>query len=395
MKRLTLSLIALSLISPPAMAATKPVALQLGSVYSAPATTEAFALSGKNSVFIENINGKSADVLVTAVDPSGLQIWKKTIDSGIDEVASAMSTDPLGNIWVAGLSAQVGVVETTTPLTGIDNPDGVAVDTSTTLRADLSLITLWKISPTGELLSTITAVQKSVAEIAAISATNSGISIIGALDAKPFLLTVTGGVFGKLFTLGTSATEFNAVARNSDGSTSIFGSSSETLAGKKVAGIRDGILLKVSKGNTVTSLVRSSANKASRSWISGDTGNLVSGPVIAGKVIESAITKFSSTFSPQWTLRVPSTGPSTTLSANGNSYLALSSKSPITGVTGWKPTGASLIVLTFDSKGVLKAATSIPGLVRPISLQFSASRGVVGLGSSPDGIVSIFTLVSR
>jgi hypothetical protein len=52
-------------------------------------------------------------------------------------------------------------------------------------------------------------------------------------------------------------------------------------------------------------------------------------------------------------------------------------------------------VITFDSKGVLKAATALPGLVTPLSLQYSASRGVVGLATASDGTVSIFTLVSR
>jgi len=65
------------------------------------------------------------------------------------------------------------------------------------------------------------------------------------------------------------------------------------------------------------------------------------------------------------------------------------------GVSGFKPLVPTLVVLTFDSKGVLKAATALPGLITPLSLQYSAGRGVVGLASSSDGTVSIFTLVSR
>jgi hypothetical protein len=249
---------------------------------------------------------------------------------------------------------------------------------------------------TGELLATYLSAQKFVPVVTALSATNSGISIIGSLDGKPYLATATTtGTFGKLLTIGTSKSELNAVARNSDGSTSIFGSSAETLAGKKVAGVRDGVLIKVSKTGSITSLVRSSALKASRSWISGDSANLVSGPVVTGKVIESAITKFSATFSPTWTLRLPSTGASTTLSANGNTYLAFTSRGAISGITGWKPTAPALLVLTFDSKGAIKAATALPGLISPLSLQYSPARGVVGLATGADGTVSIFTLVSR
>jgi hypothetical protein len=395
MKRvLLLSLIA-SLAFTPADAATKPVAVQLGSIFSGPKDAEGFLLSGKNAIFIQNATGKSADVVVTALDQGGIQVWQKTIDSGFDEVATAITTDPLGNIWIAGSSAAAPQVETPTSLVGIDNPDAVNIDGSESLRTDMNQLTLWKLSATGEVIATYTLLQKSIPTINSISASNSGVSIVGSVDSKPFLVNLISGVFGKAIPVGTSKTELNVVVRNSDGSSSIFGSSAESLAGKKLAAIRDGVLIKVSKAGAITSLVRSSAIKASRSWISGDATNLVTGPVITGKLTETAITKFGSTFAPVWTLRIPSTGASSSISANGNSYLALTSKGAISGISGWKPTAPSLLVITFDSKGVIKAATALPGLVTPLSLSYSPARGVSGLATSADGTVSIFTLVSR
>lgn len=396
MKRFIAAVAVLVIALPQAAAAPKSVAVQLGSIYNAPANSEGFLLSEKNSIFFSNINVKSSDIQVTALDASGIQIWQRVIDSGVDEIATAGNVDPQGNIWLAGSAAPRALIETLTPVIGIDNPDQVNIDAGTALRNDMNQIGLWKISPAGDLLASYTLAQKSVPVIDALATTNSGISIVGALETRPFLVTATtSGVFGKVQIIGTSKSEFNSVARNSDGSTSIFGSSAEKLSGKNLAGIRDGILLKISKSGAVTSLVRSSAQKAARSWISGDALHLVSGPVIAGKVTETAITKFTTTFSPTWTLRIPSTGASTTLSANGNSYLALTSRGPISGITSWKPTQPSLLVLTFDSKGVIKAATALPGLVTPISLKYSAGRGVVGLAAASDGTVSIFTLVSR
>ena len=396
MKRvLTLVLLA-TLSIPVAAAAPKAVPVQLGSIYSAPSGTELFLQSGKNSIFIANINVKSADIQVTAVDMSGNQLWQRTIDSGADEVVTATTLDAQGNIWLAGSAGLMPAVETSTPITGIDNPDSVIVETNPILRGDMKNLTLWKISTTGELLGSYLAPMKNIPLVTAISATNSGLAVIGTLESKPFVITATtSGIFGKLISIGTSKTEFNAVARNSDGTLSIFGSSAEILAGKKVAGLRDGVLIKLSKTGSVTSLVRSSVLKGSRSWISGDSANLVSGPVITGKSVETAITKFTAAFAPTWTLRVPSTGASTTLSANGNSYLALVSRSAITGISGWKPSQPSLLVITFDSKGVMKAATALPGLVNPISLNYSSARGVTGLASAADGTVSIFTLISR
>jgi hypothetical protein len=395
MKRVLLFSLLASIAITPAEAAPKPIAVQLGSIFAAPVGAEGFVLSGKNVIFIQNVTGKSSDVVVTALDQGGAQVWQKSIDSGFDEVATAITTDPLGNIWIAGSSAAAPISETPTSIIGIDNPDAVNVDDSGALRADMNLLTIWKLTSAGEISATYTLVQKSIPIVTSISANNSGLSIVGSVDGKPFLLNLISGVFGKTITIGTSKTELNVVARNSDGSSSIFGSSAETLAGKKLAAIRDGVLIKVSKAGAITSLVRSSAIKASRSWISGDATNLLSGPVITGKVTETAITKFGSTFAPVWTLRLASTGASTSLSANGNSYLALTSKGAISGITGWKPSAPSLLVITFDSKGVIKAATALPGLVTPLSLSYSPTRGVTGLATSADGTVSIFTLVSR
>jgi hypothetical protein len=395
MKRLFAALAVTALTISPAAAAPKAIPVQLGSIFTAPVGNEGFTVSGKSAIYLQNANNKSADVVITAIDLSGQQTWQRVIDGGFDEVGSAITTDPLGNIWIAGASAIAAASETPTSVAGIDNPDGVAIDAPARLRPDINQLTLWKISPAGELVGTSLSPQKSVPVVSAISANNSGVSIIGNIAGTPFLVNVVAGVFGKVVTIGTAKTELNAVARNSDGTTSIFGSSAESLSGKKLAGIRDGILMKVSKTGAVTSLVRSSANKASRSWVSGDAGNFVSGPVITGKVIETAVTKFTPAFAPTWTMRLPSNGPSATLTANGNFYLAFTSKSAIAGITGWKPTTPSLLVITFDSKGVTKAATALPGLVTPISLAYSPSRGVTGLASSADGTVSIFTLVSR
>jgi len=395
MKRFLALALLFTLLAPHAYAAPKSIPAQLGSIFSAPVDCEGFAQSGKNTVYLQNRNEKSGTIVLTALDLSGNQLWQRVIDSGVDEVAGAITSDPSGNIWVAGAAATQLPLETATPIAGIDNPDGVVLEPGESLRSDMNQIALWKVAPTGEILATYLSPQKSTPSISAISATNSGVSIIGVLDSKPFFASFSAGVFGKLLFIGTAKTEINAVARNSDGTSSLFGSSSEALSGKKVAGIRDGILAKVSKAGVITSLVRSSAIKASRSWISGDTSHLVSGPVITGKITETAITKFSSTFTPTWTQRIPSAGASTTLSANGNSYLAFTSRTAIVGVSGFKPLVPTLLVLTFDSKGVLKAATALPGLITPLSLQYSAGRGVVGLASSSDGTVSIFTLVSR
>lgn len=383
-------------MAPQSEAAPKSISVALGSIYSPPVEAESFLLSARSTIYYSNVESETADILVTSFDLSGAENWQRKIDSGADEIVSSAATDPVGNIWLVGSASLLAQSESTTPNTGIENPDGVTDDPSPALRSDMNQLALWKLSQKGELLATYLLPQKSVPLATGISAKNSGISITGILENRPFLITTTtAGVFGKTLYLGSPKTEINSVVRSEDGTTSLFGSSAETLAGKKLMGKRDGILMKVSKSGGITSLVRSSANGASRGWTAGDNLNLLSGYVLTGAKSEIAITKFTSTFTPSWTSRFPGIGVPISISGGGFSYLAFTSKSGIPGVSGWKPTQAALIVLTFNAKGALQAATSLPGLVSPLALSYSRERGVLGLASSADGSVSIFTLVSR
>jgi hypothetical protein len=393
---LFLALVVALWITPQSFAAPKAITAGLGSIYTPPVDAESYLLSGKNVIYYANVESETADILVTSFDFSNIQSWQLKIDSGADEVVSSATTDPLGNIWLVGSASLLTQVETATSNTGIDNPDSVTEDPSPALRNDLNQLALWKISQKGELLATYLLPQKSVPLATGISAKNSGISITGILENRPFILTATvAGTFGKITSLGSSKTEINSVVRSEDGTTSLFGSSAETLAGKKLMGKRDGFLMKVSKSGSILSLVRSSANGASRGWTSGDSVNLLSGYVLTGAKSEIAITKFTATFSPSWTYRYAGMGVPISISGGGYSYLAFTTKSAIAGVNGWRPNEPGLIVLTFNAKGLLQAATSLPGLVTPLNLAYSRDRGVLGMASSADGTVSIFTLVSR
>lgn len=389
--------IAILLVSPSlSSAAPKKISLQTGSIFPAPIGTESFLQSGNNSLFLSNSESRTADITIKAIDITGAIAWERVIDSGSDEIASTFGLDPAGNIWVAGNSAPVLAIETTTPIVGVDNPDGVSIEDINDVRADLNQLTVWKLSSTGEIQATYINAMVAVPVITAISATASGVSIVGSMETAPFIINLSNtGTFSKVIAFGTTKTVINSVARQSDGSSFLFGSSAETLGGKKVAGKRDGVLIKISKSGAITSVVRSSANGAVRSWNSGNQANLLSGHVIAGKVTEVAITKFNNSFAPTWTARFPGTGASIAVTGGNNSYLAFTTRSAIPGVNLWKPTSPSLLLLTFDGKGVLKAAHAFPGLVTPINLQFTRERGVIGLASSSDGAISIFTLVSR
>jgi len=372
-------------------APTKSVILKkLDPLVSTP-LAEGLISSGKTLITYSNTGGTNSNILITGLDATGAQQWQKTVDSGADEIALAATVDSTGNLWFAGDSAPVTPVDTATVQLPADNPDNVVAEPQTKLRADMNLLTLWKVSPTGDLLATYSLAQTSPALVNGISVNSSGISIIGQLEDKPFVVSVsTTGTFGKVTTIGTSKTQLNAVVRNTDGTVNVFGTSSETLATKKNVGIHDGVLIKVSKLGTIATLVRSSAPKADRSWISADNTLALTGYVKTGKVIETAFTKFTAAFAPTWTIRIPSAGDSQVLTAGTITYGALSSNSAINGVTGWKPTAPQLAVLAFNAKGIITSAYGFPALSIPLTLTYSKDLGLYGLAKTADGSVSLF-----
>jgi len=387
--------------SPIAHAATKSVAIKKVDVLTTAPGAEGLLITGETLVTFVNTGGVNSNIALTGLDPSGAQLWQKTIDSGADEIALAGAVDSTGNLWLAGASAEVVAAETTTVQLPPDNPDGVVAEPVTKLRGDMSLLTVWKLSPTGDLLATYSLTQPTPALISAISANASGVSLVGRLADKPFALSMSStGAFGKLITIGTSKTQLSAVVRSADSSMSVFGSSSETLGGKKNVGIRDGILIKINKAGAVTSVVRSSAPKADRSWNYSDASLALTGYVKTGKKIESAITKFTAAFAPTWTIRIPSSGASIVATGGALTYAALTyaalgSNSVVTGVSGWKPTTTQLLLLAFDSKGVITGAYGTSELSNPLALAYSKEIGIYGLAQGANGSVSIFHIAAK
>ncbi len=393
MRRIAILLALLLVATTPAVAAPKSVALKKLTIVTTVPGAEKLVISGKTIVSVGNSDGPNTNILLTGMDNKGIQLWQKTIDSGADEVALATAVDPLGNIWLAGAVSSIAAPESVTAVIQAENPDGVVAEPATKIRGDLNVLTLWKVSPLGEVLATYSSTQQSPPLINAISVNSSGISLVGQIQDKPFLLSAnSAGTFGKLISIGTAKTQLNAVVRHGDGSISVFGSSSETLGGKKLAGVRDGVLIRVSKTGAITSVVRSSAPKADRAWLSADSTLALTGYVKSGKVIESAFTKFTTAFAPTWTLRLPSTGSSLVLSAGNTTYGVIQSNSAVSGVTGWRPMSPALLLLSFDSKGVITGASGSTDLTEALSLAYSKDVGLVGLARTSAQSVAIFTI---
>ena len=342
---------------------------------------EGLAASKKAIVTYENLFGVTADIKVRAFDFAGAEIWSKTIDSGLDEVATSLAVDAEGTLWLAGNSAIAAQSESATASVGALNPDGIEVENIQPLRTDMKNLTIWQINSSGELVNQTSI--PNVVLVDAISVSSSGISILASRESGQFLMSFAAGKFSSELKFGTTKTKLNALVRSPDGTTYLVGSSSETLGGKKLVGRVDGVLIKVAKTGAIISVVRSSAPKAIRSWQSTTSSLFVTGSVRSGFSVESALTKFNSSFAPIWTTRMASSG-STLSSAgpNGSFYAILEPTSAVKGVTGLKIVKGQSVVLQFDSKGVLIGAYSSADLIAPVASAYSSGAGLVLLTSA-------------
>ena len=396
MKRLlSFVLIAVFLFTPAANAAPKkisPKPMQLVTTVGTPDEVSGVVASGKTLIVY---GSKASKAYARGVDTTGKELWSISLDQAPASIATTAAVDPVGDIWIAGATPlALGLIEPSPTATPV-NPDNAVVP-PTTLVGNLQAVTIWKITAAGVITFTKTLPTSSVLFPTSISVDRNGASVVGIIGSEKgsagFLVnTDKDGVFGKLLQIGSLATTADSVVRHIDGSFTVVGSSSETLGGKKVAGITDGVLVKISKAMKVTNVVRSSAVKGKRIWNSASSTLLVGGEVVAGGKTETAITKFSSSFAPSWTYRFPSTGPALTI---GSTYAAFVS----TGTTSqlnWNPKVPVPLVLTFDAKGAIKAADNGPaGQKEVLGVLLSKELGLLVVTASAD-TVSIFTLIPR
>ena len=322
MKRLlSFVLIATFLFTPAVNAAPKKIsvkAMQLVTTVGTPEEVSGVVASGKSLIVY---GSKAAKAYARAVDTTGKELWNLSLDQSQASIATAAVVDSVGDIWIAGATPlALGLIAPSPAVTPV-NPDNAAAP-PTTAVGNLQAVTLWKVTAAGVLVATNTLPTSSVVFPTAISVDRNGASIVGIIATEKssagfFVNADKAGLFGKLLQIGSVSTTADAVIRHADGSFTVVGSSSEALAGKKVAGITDGVLIKISKALKITSVVRSSAVKGKRIWNSASSTLLLGGEVVAAGKTETAVTKFTSLFAPTWSYRFPSTGPAITV---GSTY---------------------------------------------------------------------------
>ena len=396
MKRFVAFVVFASLVFVPvSQAAPKKISvkpMQLLTTIGTPDEVSGAVVSGKSIIVF---GSKASKAYARAIDRTGKELWNLSLDQSAASIATAAAVDSAGDIWIAGATPLALGVNPPAPTATLLNPDSAVIPPSVFI-GDLQAVTIWKVSAAGILVFTNTLPTSSVLFPTAITADKNGASVVGIIANDKgnagFLANADAtGAFSKLLQIGVASTTADAVVRHGDGSFTIAGSSSETLVGKKVAGITDGVLVKVSKALKITSVVRSSVAKGKRIWNSASNSLLLAGEVVAAGKTESAITKFSLTYAPSWTYRFASTGPTFSASATQAIFISTGAVAQL----NWNPKTPTPLLLTFDSKGLITAADSGPiGQKEVLGLLISKEFGVLALTSSTE-LVSIFTLLPR
>ena len=189
MRKLFLIALTVTLLPTSAVAAPKAVPVKPLEIVASGISAEGLLAAGKNLVTYVNTGSINSNVVVTGLDATGIQQWVTTIDSGVDEIVTAATVDAAGTIWLAGSSALVAPSDTQTAVVAAENPDGVVAEALPQIRPDMNQITIWKLTPLGELVGTYSLMQNSPALVSALSVNSSGISLVGSLAGRSFLLS--------------------------------------------------------------------------------------------------------------------------------------------------------------------------------------------------------------
>ena len=387
MKRL-LSLVVISSLffTPLANAAPKKPVVKSLKLLTTIASVDEFSgvvASGRTIIVYGNKGDKS---FAKALDIAGKELWNIELDKASPSVVTAATVDSSGVMWLTGSTSLARATPTPSPSASVLNPDKT-IPIAEIFNADLDAFSLWSLNPTTQALAQYTVQLSAPILINSIAVDKNGITAVG--SSGTIINADLSGKIAKPINVGTESTVFESVVKNTDGSITVVGSSGETLGGKKLVGKVDGVIIKVSKVGKVVSVVRSSAPKASRNWLSATNSLLLGGEVITGPKVESAVTKFSNAYVPTWTYRFSASGKTFTA---GSTFAFFQSKGAITQLANWAPKSAQALLLTFDAKGVITGGYSAPAEQKEVlGLYLSKDLGPLCITSSAE-TVSIFTL---
>ena len=308
---------------------------------------------------------------VTALNKDGSQKWLHSFSDLTGFTISAGALDASGNIWLAGASAApIAIPAAANPSPTAANPDGVVIGDEGAIRPDLTNLSLWKVSTTGDGAGKYQLPLTAPVLPTSLSVNKSGISIVAWQSAgSMFVAADLLGKFGKPLRVGKTTTTLDKVIRNSDGSSILLGSGTELFLGNKAIGIRDGLIVRVDGSPKIVQSVRSGEKGATRNWASATSSLLLGGYLKSKTASLATITKFGTTLKPTWTVRYKAT--SSAVVANGASS---------TTYAAYGNAGSGTL-MTFDKTGKVVSTNSF--FDQPIAMAFNKTFGLyIYTGSS-------------
>lgn len=230
------------------------------------------------------------------------------------------------------------------------NPDNVISGEVKPLRKDINRVFVARFDLTGKLVAGVSAPNNSgfIPSSIAVSGTNiflSGNEFSGVNQSRGSLFKFSESALLDSYSYGDRGTVFNQVLVTTSKSLTIIGSSTETLAERRVVGKADGVILTISQSNgKITKILRSSGAGAIRSWDFA-SGNLqVSGTSQTKTIQEGVVTAFTSKGQVRWTTRFQKSSKAL---ADGNCVAVATSTSDV-------------LLYVVDSKGKQIKGARIP-----------------------------------
>ena len=265
-----------------------------------------------------------------------------------------------GRFFALGVAESLTTL-TLTPPSNLINPDSITAIGSTPQSLGITRLVLVEFSATGQLIkeSIFDADQPLLPRTLRVVGEEIGIvgSIASERGVQGFFARIDlTGTWLSFTRYGDAQTEVRSLANFR----TLYGTSSERLAGSDRRGVSDGVIFSLNNDGQLVRVVRSYLASSERSWDQVSTAHLAVGPVKRGSNQEVAITKFSAQGDPQWFTRYSGSDPKLDLRTVG----FITSKK-LTGIARISSRGKNAVFIEYASKGfnrqgTITAVRSIP-----------------------------------
>ncbi|MGA1279128.1 MAG: hypothetical protein ACO3YA_02345 [Candidatus Nanopelagicaceae bacterium] len=307
-------------------------------------TSDAIALAGDSITILsrENPDQASAVTLVTSNARLFTDLFafeNRFFAVGIGESQSTLANSPS--------------TSTSSSTSSTINPDSITVLSNVNSAQGLTRLLLFEFDSAGQVINESVYDSDLPLIPLTLKVLGSTVAIVGSTvserGVQGFLATTDLELnFLSFNRFGTDSTVIRSLASLR----TLYGSSSERLAGTDRKSVQDGVILYLDSSGEPSRVVRSFLSSSQRSWDQVSNAHLAVGEVKRGKIEEVAITKFSPQGSPQWNTRFPGSDGHLDLRT-----LGLVTSKKLEGISRIAPKGKSAVFIEYASKGLSKRGT--------------------------------------